>query len=215
LKRENVAFLVGGLAFGILFGFGLGHALATRPGQATAEATGEIPSPAGPPAPGQIAGGGGGMQGGGESGAAPMLQEIQQLQQAAAAHPEDPRPWTRLANLYHDAGMFPQATGFYEKAVALVPGDPNLLTDLGVCYRRTGATDKALEMFTRAEKADPRHWQCLYNQVIVYGLDLGRHAEAEAALSKLEKVNPQAPGLPALRQAVEQARAGLPAGGSS
>lgn len=209
MKRENAAFLLGGLAFGVLFGFGLSHAIASRPGAAPAEAAGEIPSPAGPPAPSQVAGGGGGAGGG-----APMLAEIQQLQQAAAAHPEDPRPWTRLANLYHDAGMFPQAVSFYEKAVALVPDDPNLLTDLGVCYRRTGEPVKALEMFTRAEKASPQHWQSLYNQVIVYGLDLGRHAEAEAALERLEKANPAAPGLPALRQAIEQARAGAPAGGA-
>jgi tetratricopeptide (TPR) repeat protein len=67
-----------------------------------------------------------------------------------------------------------------------------------------GEVQKALDVFTRAEKADPRHWQSLYNQVVVY-MDLNRHDEAVAALGRLERVNPQAPRLADLKQAVEQA----------
>lgn len=203
MKREHLAFLLGGLAFGFLFGFGVAHALATRPGSTPAqEAAGEIPSPAGPPAPSQIPSG---AQAGG--GGAPMMAELQRLQQQVRDHPDDGAAWTRIANLYHDAEMFPQAVGFYEKAATLLPNDPNLLTDLGVCYRRVGEPQKALDVFTRAEKADPKHWQSLYNQVVVY-MDLNRHAEAVAALGRLEKVNPQAPRLAELKQAVEQGRAG-------
>ncbi|HEX5042106.1 MAG TPA: tetratricopeptide repeat protein [Candidatus Polarisedimenticolaceae bacterium] len=205
MKREHVAFLLGGLAFGLLLGFGLAHALATRPGGVPVqEAAGEIPSPAGPPAPSQIPMGG--APGGG--GAAPMMAELQRLQQQVRDHPDDAAAWTRIANLYHDAGMFQQAVGFYEKAVTLLPNDPNVLTDLGVCYRGAGDSQKALEAFARAEKADPKHWQSLYNQVVVYGLDLKQPAEAEAALRKLEAVNPQAPGLAALKEAVAQGKAG-------
>jgi tetratricopeptide (TPR) repeat protein len=205
LKREHIAFLLGGLAFGILLGFGLAHALANRPGAVPAQAAaGEIPSPAGPPAPSQIPSGGDP----GGAGAAPMMAELQGLQQHVRDHPDDAAAWTRIANLYHDAGMFPQAVGFYEKAVSLLPNDPNVLTDLGVCYRGVGDSRKALEAFARAEKADPRHWQSLYNQVVVYGLDLKQPAEAEAALRKLESVNPQAPGLAALKEAVAQGKAG-------
>ena len=123
-------------------------------------------------------------------------------------HPDDAAAWTRIANLYHDAEMFPQAVEFYERATELVPGDANVLTDLGVCYRATGQPQKALDAFTRAEKADPKHWQSLFNQVVVYGLDLKRKDEAEAALKRLEAVNPAAPGLAELRQAVERAGAG-------
>lgn len=206
MKREHIAFLLGGLAFGILFGFGLAHAIANRPGTPPAqEAAAEIPSPAGPPAPSQIPSGGMGSAGGG--GAAPMMAELQRLQQHVRDHPEDGAAWTRIANLYHDAEMFPQAVGFYEKALTLLPDDPNVLTDLGVCYRGVGEPEKALTAFARAEKADPRHWQSVYNQVVVYG-DLKRQAEAEAALRRLEAVNPQAPGLADLRQAVERGKAG-------
>jgi tetratricopeptide (TPR) repeat protein len=203
LKREHVAFLLGGLAFGILLGFGLAHAIATRPGAgAPQETAAEIPSPAGPPAPSQIPSGASG------GGAAPMMAELQRLQQHVREHPDDGAAWTRIANLYHDAGMYPQAVGFYEKAVSLLPNDPNVLTDLGVCYRGAGDPQKALDAFTRAEKADPKHWQSLYNQVVVYAMDLHQPAEAEAALRRLEAVNPQAPGLAELKQAVEQGKGG-------
>ena len=204
MKREHVAFLLGGLAFGILFGFGLAHAIATRPGAAVSQASGEIASPAGPPAPSQIPGG---PAGGGGAGA-PMVAELRRLQQQVRDHPEDAAAWTRIANLYHDAEMFPQAVEFYEKAAELVPQDANVLTDLGVCYRATGQPQKALDAFTRAEKADPKHWQSLYNQVVVYGLDLRQHDQADAALRRLEALNPEAPGLAKLKQAVEQAKVG-------
>jgi tetratricopeptide (TPR) repeat protein len=137
-----------------------------------------------------------------------MIAELQRLQQQVRDHPDDGAAWTRIANLYHDAEMYAQAVGFYEKAATLLPDDPNVLTDLGVCYRGAGDPQKALEAFTRAEKADPKHWQSLYNQVVVYGLDLKRPAEAAAALKRLEAVNPQAPGLAALKEAVEQGKAG-------
>ena len=202
MKREHAIFLLGGLAFGILLGFGLAHAIATRPGAGDVQATeAEIPSPAGPPAPSQIPSG---VAGGGE---APMMAELQRLQQQVREHPDDGVAWTRIANLYHDAEMFQQAVGFYERAASLLPSDPNVLTDLGVCYQRLGDPQKALEAFARAEKADPKHWQSVYNQVVVYG-NMRRPAEAEAALRRLETVNPQAPGLADLKQAVEKAKAG-------
>jgi Flp pilus assembly protein TadD len=208
LKREHVAFLVGGLAFGVLFGFGLAHAIATRPGAAATLAAGEIPSPAGPPAPSQIPGGPAGGGGAGPGAGAPVIAELNRLQQQVRDHPDDAAAWTRIANLYHDAEMFPQAVEFYERATELVPGDANVLTDLGVCYRGTGQPQKALEAFTRAEKADPKHWQSLFNQVVVYSFDLRQHDQADAALRRLEAVNPEAPGLAKLKQAVEQAKAG-------
>jgi hypothetical protein len=208
MKKENLAFLVGGLAFGVLFGFGLANALVTQPGHDHEHEAAEIPQPAGPPAPG------GAMGGPAAGGGAPMMAEIQRLQGVVAANPNDAQAWTRLANLYHDAGMYPQAVGFYEKADQLAPGNPNIITDLGVCLRGSGQPEKALAAFERAQKADPGHWQSVFNQVIVLGLDLGRFAEAEAALARLERLNAPAEPVAQLKRSLEQARAGggAPAG---
>jgi tetratricopeptide (TPR) repeat protein len=132
-----------------------------------------------------------------------MMAELQRLQQHVKDHPEDGAAWTRIANIYHDVGMYPQAVGFYERAASLLPRDADVWTDLGVCYRGAGDAHKALEAFTRAQEVDPSHWKSLFNQAVVYGLDLGQKERARAALERLEKLNPAAPGLAELKQAVE------------
>ena len=56
MTRENVLFLVGGLAFGILIGFGTYHAYQSSPSLAHAPVEeGNVPAPQGPPAPTQRA----------------------------------------------------------------------------------------------------------------------------------------------------------------
>jgi tetratricopeptide (TPR) repeat protein len=197
MKRESLAFLVGGLAFGILFGYGFFHAIANRPDRERVQTAQEAaPSPAGPMAPTQAGG----------SAAAPMLEEVNALKTALQANPNDLRALTRLANLLHDAGMWSQAATLYERAVRLSPNEPNLLTDLGICYQNLKEYDKALEQFARAQKVSPDHWQSLYNTVVVAGFDLGRLDDAATALKRLEEVNPAAPNLPQLKEALAKAR---------
>ena len=104
----------------------------------------------------------------------------------------------------HDAGMWPQATVLYERATRLAPDEPNLLTDLGICYQNQKMFDKALAEFERAQKADPSHWQSLYNTVIVAGFDLRRYDDAREGARKLEKIHPQAPNLPAAQGSPRQ-----------
>jgi tetratricopeptide (TPR) repeat protein len=198
VKRESLAFLVAGLAFGILFGYGLFHAIAHRP-DASVAATGQesAPSPAGPMAP---------TQGGGQSAAAPMLEEVNALKRELQADPNNLEALTRLANLLHDAQMWSQAATLYERAVRLSPNNANLLTDLGICYQNLKQYDKALEQFARAQKVSPDHWQSLYNTVVVAGFDLGRLDDAATALKRLEDLNPAAPNLPELKEALAKAR---------
>ncbi len=197
MKRENLAFLLAGLAFGVLLGFGVFHAVANRPEEQASALSAETgrDAPSGPPAPTQVAGG------------APMLQEINALKRALEADPKSLLALARLANLYHDAGMWPQAAGYYERAVEVKPDDPDLLTDLGTCYRELRQFEKALGLFLRAQQVEPSHWQSLYNVVVVEAFDLGRVEEAVAALERLEQVHPQAPHLAELRQAVERVAA--------
>jgi tetratricopeptide (TPR) repeat protein len=202
LKRENLAFLLGGLAFGILFGFGIWNAVAHRPVEVAASAE-AAPSPAGPMAPTQSGG-----SAPSASAAAPMLEEVNALKKTLQSDPDNVPALTRLANLMHDAGMWPQATVLYERAARLAPNEPNLLTDLGICYQNQKMFDKALEEFALAQKADPTHWQSLYNTVIVAGFDLKRYDEAAKALEKLERIHPQAPNLAQLKEALARAKQG-------
>jgi len=192
-----MAFLFGGLAFGFLLGFGLFRAIDTRPGRAESPAAvGEIPSPMGPTAPTQTVGGGG----------APMMAEINVLKDRVVKDPKDLQAWARLANVYQDAGMFEPAVSFYQRAIELAPNDANLLTDTAICYQELKQFDKALELLERAQKADPDHWQSLYNIVVVAGLQMRHFDKADAAMAKLQQIHPEAPKLAELRAALNKAR---------
>jgi tetratricopeptide (TPR) repeat protein len=204
MNREHAAHLAGGLAFGILVGFGLYHAVATRPRLDLAAApVSEPAAPQGPASPTQMPAGGAG---------APMVAEVNRLKRILQDDPDNVEAALRLANLHHDAGMWPQAAGYYERVKVHRPDDPDLLTDLGVCYRGMREYDRALEQFAAAHHADPRHWQSLFNTVVVAVFDVGRLDLAQQALASIEAIDPPPAGLDRaqldqLRQALEQAAA--------
>jgi Tfp pilus assembly protein PilF len=152
----------------------------------------------GPAAATQTAGAGGG--------GAPMMAEINSLKERVQKDPKDVQAWSRLANIYQDAGMFEQAIQFYQRAVDLAPTNANVLTDLGICYQEIKQFDKALDLLERAQKADPANWQSLYNIVVVAGLEMHRFDRADAAMARLQEIRPDAPNLSQLKDALNKAR---------
>jgi cytochrome c-type biogenesis protein CcmH/NrfG len=196
VKKEQVAMLVGGFAFGVLVGFGLAQ-IGGGPAQ-VGSAGPPQQRQAPPPSQSQA------------QATAPMLAEIGQLREVLKLDPANLGALKRMGNLYHDAGMWPQAVEFYEKAVELSPDDPNLLTDLGTCYGGMRRNDEAIAMFSRANGIDPNHWQSLYNTVIIAGLNAHDFATAEAALAKLANLPAGQQHIPQLQQALAQARAEHP-----
>ncbi len=183
MKREHLAFLIGGLTFGILIGFGSYHAIHTLPSLDVPAASGETPTPRGPMAPTQVGGPNAG-------GAAPMVARVNQLKRMLQDKPNDPQVLLALANIYYDAAMWEQAAGYYERVAEIEP-DPDVLTDLGVCYRGLRQFNLALERFARAFEMDARHWQSLYNTVVVAGFDVGNIEAARQALASIEAMSPR------------------------
>lgn len=205
MSKENLAFLFGGFAFGLLVGYGLFNAISVSPDLAASGASGTVAAPAGPMAPTQT--------GPGTNTAAPMVAEINALKSRLQEQPDDVRALVRLANIYHDVSMWEQAITFYERALELRPDDPDLLTDAGICFKGLGQFERALGLFDRAREAAPDHWKSLFNKVVVAGFDLGRFDVAEAALEQLEAMNPPPPRTDQLRHALDQRMAD--AGGGS
>jgi tetratricopeptide (TPR) repeat protein len=210
MSRENLAFLAAGLAFGILIGFGVYHGVATQPDPATAIASSEPGAPQGPAAPTAM---GGPNAGGG----APMVAEINRLKAVLQDDATNEDALQRLGNLYQDAGIFRQAIDYYERLRVRRPNDPNLLTDLGVCYRGISDFEGALALFGSAHQIDARHWQSLFNTAVVAAFDVGEFDRAEAAIRLIEALDPPPADLDRrhleqLRHAVEQARAGAVTG---
>jgi tetratricopeptide (TPR) repeat protein len=98
-----------------------------------------------------------------------------------------------LGNWYEDQGGQAQSAGDmasvsadyarsiadYSLAIADGLDNPDIRTDLGVAYYRSGQPRKALEEYQNAQKQDPDHENSLFNQGAAYAV-LGRTAKAIA-----------------------------------
>ena len=95
-------------------------------------------------------------------------EQIEAMAAKLAAHveknPDDPKGWTLLARSYYVMSRYPEAVRAYERAVALVPRDADLLADyadaLGMTQGRN-LQGKPLELVQRALEIDPDHWKAL------------------------------------------------------
>ena len=115
-----------------------------------------------------------------------MVKRINQLRRELDQEPDNMAAAVELADIYQQAGMFDQAAGYYEQALGIEAEHPQLLVNLGLCYRGLGRFEEALDVLKSANRLDPQNWQSLFNQVVVAALDLQRFEEAEGAMETLE-----------------------------
>ncbi|HET7452462.1 MAG TPA: tetratricopeptide repeat protein [Thermoanaerobaculia bacterium] len=189
MTRDNFLFTICGL----LAGFILGYFVAPG-GRAAA------PAPAAPP-PGS----------GTDAALAPSSAEaaahVREVREAVARDPGNPDLNLQLANALYDASDWKGAAEAYEKALPTKGTDPNMITDLGSCYRNLGKFDKALEMYQKAQQIQPSHAQSLLNMTLVYAFDLKDAAKAQTALDRLKKEHPEIPRLNDLQMRISELRA--------
>lgn len=196
MNRDNFLFVLCGL----LGGFILGYFVATRnhPAIASASPEGAPPAVAGSAEPG----------GGAAISTSPeLLQRVKEIKSALDADPKNVDLSRELANTYYDMNDWSQAVAWYEKVVSQKKDDPNLLTDLGSCYRNLGKFDKAAEMYEAAQKISPQHPQSLLNLTILYAFDLKDAAKAQKAFDRLKKEHPEIPRLDDLQTRISALRA--------
>ncbi len=117
---------------------------------------------------------------------------ILELKAEVTANPDNFQAWRQLGNQYYDHNQPEEAVGAYTKALELHSGDANLLTDLGVMYRRIKQPQKAIESFDKAIQMDPAHEPARFNRGIVLHFDLDKPDEALSSWEELLKINPQA-----------------------
>lgn len=134
-----------------------------------------------------------------------LQQEMQRLEQRIQANPSDAEAIRQLADLSFEQERWPQARQLYTRFLELQPGNPDVLSDLGVVYRGLGEFDKALAHFDEAQRLVPDHWQSRYNEVIVL-LDLKRYDEAQQVMTELERLQPNNPNVTQLAQEVQKQR---------
>jgi tetratricopeptide (TPR) repeat protein len=197
VTKDNLLFATIGILLGFISGYLMHEAMSARqaprlwPGQAAANGA---PGTAAPPM---------GNPGGNPAGAPPgdansasgqaAMQEIQALRQQVEEHPDDAEAVLRLANANFDIQNWSRAKELYIQYLKLEPAHPDVLTDLGIVYRSLREPDRALELFDQAQKLAPQHWQSLFNKVLVLAFDQQKAAEADQALSALQKLQPGNP----------------------
>ncbi len=131
---------------------------------------------------------------------ATLAQATAPLLEAVNKDPNDYGSLVRLGDMYYDVKQFPNAIQFYERALALQPGSPDVRTDLGTAYWYSGNTDKAIAELQTSLKYKPGHAQALFNLGWVRWQGKQDPKGAAEAWQQLLKDNPNYPQ----RQQVEQ-----------
>lgn len=134
------------------------------------------------------------------------MEEVQQLSAYVEENPEDADAVLQLANMNFDIRNWARAAELYERRLSLRPENPDVLSDLGICYREMGEHRRALETFDRAQEIAPDHWESRFNEVVVQALDLGNFEAAEEVLNELRAIRPGNQDVERLAAVVEQRR---------
>ncbi len=135
------------------------------------------------------------------------LARIRGLLARAKEHPDDPAAQREAGNLYFDTGQWARAEECYRRYLRRKPGDPDVLTDLGVTLYRQGKLDDALRQFEAAFAASSSHWQAALNATIV-ALEKKDAAGARRWLDRLRKLKPDQQSIPLLEQQLAHLSAG-------
>jgi len=125
-------------------------------------------------------------------GEAKVGAQILKLEAFLKENSDNAEAWIQLGNLFFDSHRFADAIEAYEKSLALAPGNPNVLTDLGVMHRRNKSPEKAIAAFDRAIAVNPDFETARFNKGIVLMHDLNDLPGAIKAWEALVEVNPVA-----------------------
>ena len=99
------------------------------------------------------------------------MKAVLDLRERLEKDPNDLEALVGLANMNFDIGRFDMAVEHYQRAVAIDPTNPNVITDMGIALRRLSRFDDAVQAFRMASSLDPGHWQSRLNLGIVLMVD--------------------------------------------
>ena len=92
-------------------------------------------------------------------------------------------------NVHYGLGNLQKALGCYEKAIAISPGSPKILNNMGNLYLKLGDYAKAIDTFQRAVQVDPNYAQA-YNNLGICLRKRGLVDEAIVAYKRALKLKP-------------------------
>jgi len=196
MTRDNIIFATCGLALGLIIG-----TLIIGPHVAQSKTSAAMPAEASAAAPADAVGAANNPPNN------PMEQvrrQLETLKQTIEREPNNYDALVQLGNLYMDAAKYPQAVGYYERALN-VREDPTVRTDLGACYQKTGQLNEALAALEKVIAEAPEQHLARFNAVVVL-MDMRRFDEARTQLTKLKELRPGDPDVARLEQALSQAK---------
>lgn len=100
--------------------------------------------------------------------------------------------FTGLGMAHENNGRLAEAEEAYRQALALAPGNPTALVNLGAIFIREGKLEEARDLLLRALASDPISIEACYNLGIVY-LRLGDPARAAEQLEQVLRLNSRYP----------------------
>jgi cytochrome c-type biogenesis protein CcmH len=116
--------------------------------------------------------------------------------------PDNINGWVILARSYYVMNRFDDAAKAYERAVTLVPNDPDLLADYADTLAVTtggNLSGKPLELAKRALAVDPTHWKAL----ALIGTEAFNRKDYKAAIQYWEKLKAVAPPGAPIAQSID------------
>ena len=195
MSKDNIVFCAFGFLLGLVIGsMVIGPRLASK----------SQPAPEAAAAPAATAPAATTAQATGGSPMGAVFQQINNLKQQIERDPNNADALAQLGTMYMDAGKFPQAIEYFERALK-VRDDPQVRTDLGICYRNNNEPDKSLAQFKQVVQTHPEQWQALFNEVIILA-ELRHMDEAKVELTKLQQLRPGDPDVQKLATELGNAR---------
>lgn len=203
MNRDNGLFIVIGVLVGFIAGYLMQEVMAERQPVRLVHGD-DVAAPAAPGGPQAAA------PTGAPSDAAArargLVEEMRGLESYLAQNPDDAEATLRLGSLAIEVGNWGTCVQALERYVELRSESPDLLSDLGICYRGIDRIDRALALFDRAQEIDPDHWQSRFNEAMVLGLDQRDFEAADRVIEELRALRPGDPQVDRLVQEIERRR---------
>ncbi len=115
--------------------------------------------------------------------------QVLDMEKQLAANPENLELMLNLAHKYFDTGAFEKAVPLYKKYLEKKPGEPDVITDLGVCFFNMQDLKSAEENFMKAIGINPKH-QIAHLNMGVVKLTENKMSEANEWLNKAIAIDP-------------------------
>ncbi len=138
-----------------------------------------------------------------------MSKELAELEQLSAKDPGNANYQTKIGNIYYDMDQYEKAAAYYTQSLGLSPHDPNVETDLAVCFHYLGQDDRSLETFEKVLQYSPDFAQAMFNKGTVLISGKKDIQGGIAVWEKLLRVHPDFTKKTEIQQSIDQLKASL------